>query len=277
MNRREAEISENGAERERGAGGLSPSVTLGAQVYDRLRDDIVLGLLQPDCRLTLDLLKRRYGVGMTPLREALYRLSASKLVMLEDRRGFRVAPVSPIHLTEVIELREAVETMLLRNAFKYADVQWEAEIVASFHLLQRTAGYKLNPGPYTNDWEAAHRGFHFAILSAAQLPMLKEFHLSVWDHVSRYRNLAYAGKTISPVVFEGHRQLMEAALARDEELASVLLRRHITFATSHIMEFLFPEAPRGSPSEHPARVIPSPESPFGEPQPPGEPPSEGRL
>ena len=32
---------------------------------------------------------------MTPRREALYRLSASKLVMLEDRRGFRVAPVSP--------------------------------------------------------------------------------------------------------------------------------------------------------------------------------------
>ncbi|MGA3403459.1 MAG: GntR family transcriptional regulator, partial [Acetobacteraceae bacterium] len=182
-----------------------------------------------------------------PLREALYRLSASKLVTLEDRRGFRVATVSPTHLAEVIELREAVETMLLGNAFKHADVQWEAQIVGAFHRLQRTAEYKFNPGPYTSDWESAHRGFHFALLSAARLPMLREFRLSLWDHVARYRNLAYAGKAMSPSVFEGHQQLMEAVLARDEELASVLLRRHIRFATSHIKEGLFPQAGRGLP------------------------------
>jgi hypothetical protein len=95
--------------------------------------------------------------------------------------------------------------------------------------------------------------------------MLREFHLSVWDHVARYRNLAYAGKAMSPAVFEGHQQLIEAVLARDEELASVLLRRHITSATSHIMVGLFPETVRGKPGmvspEHPPRAVLAAESP----------------
>src|SRR5690554_5542948 len=83
----------------------SPS-TLTSRVYERLRDDIVLCRLAPGQKLGLDLLRERYQVGMTPLREALYRLSASNLVTLEDRKGFRVAPVSREHLSEVIELRQ---------------------------------------------------------------------------------------------------------------------------------------------------------------------------
>lgn len=225
-----------------GAKGAPPSSTLTARIYERLRDDIVSGALQPGQKLTLDVLRTRYDLGMTPLREALYRLSASTLVILEDRRGFRVAPISEKHLAEVVQLREEAEILLLRSAFKHGDVRWESEIVAAFHALQRTADYKFNPGPYTHDWETAHRGFHLALLSAAQLPMLEDFHLSLWDHVSRYRNLAYSGKRMSPNVFEGHKQLMDAVVARDEELACVLLRRHVSFATGHIREALFPEA-----------------------------------
>ena len=221
------------------------ALTLTTQIYERLRDDIVLGELKPGQKLTLDALKARYRLGVTPMREALYRLSASKLVTLEDRRGFRVAPVSPEHLAEVIELREAVEIMLLRDSFKHGDIRWESRIVAAYHGLLRAADNTFNPGPYTTTWEAAHREFHFALLSGARLPMLQDFHLALWDHCSRYRNLAYAGKTMSVDVFAGHKQLMDAVIARDGELACVLLRRHISLATSHINEGLFLAPPRG--------------------------------
>ena len=219
------------------------SSTLTAQVYERLRDDIILVALQPGQKLTLDLLKERYSVGMTPLREALYRLSASMLVVLEDRRGFRVAPVSPSHLAEVIASREEVEALLLRNSLQHGDVDWEARIVAAYHGLMRASEYRPNPGPYTVEWEGAHRTFHDAILSAARLPMLEDFHRSLWDHCARYRNLAYGGKPIETAVFDGHQQIMDAVLARDEQLADVLLRRHIRLATAHIMESVFPDVP----------------------------------
>lgn len=233
VDRAESDDAESGAHAE-------PGETLAAQVYERLRDDIILATLRPDQKLTMDLLKERYDVGMTPLREALYRLSSSMLVTIENRRGFRVAPVSPAHLTEVIRAREEVEVILLRAAFENADVAWEGRIVAAFHALMRASGSRPNHGPYTASWEATHRDFHLALLSAARQPMLQEFHKSLWDHCSRYRNLAYPGRVKVSTVFDGHQQLMDAAVARDVELGCVLLRRHINLATSHIMGAMFP-------------------------------------
>ncbi len=215
--------------------------TLAAQLYERLRDDIILGKLVPSQKLTSALLLERYGVGMTPMREALYRLSSSLLVTIENRRGFRVAPISPQNLREVVLTRCEVEVILLRAAFENADVAWEGRIVATFHALMRASGSRPNYGPYTADWEAAHRDFHFALLSASQRPMLEDFHKSLWDHCSRYRNLAYPGRVGVSVVFDGHQQLMDAAMARDADLGCALLRRHIGLATSHIMQSLFTE------------------------------------
>lgn len=220
--------------------------TLAAQVYERIRYDIILVVLQPGQKLTLDLLKERYDVGMTPLREALYRLSASMLVLLEDRRGFHVAPISPAHLAEVIKSREEVEVLLLRDALQRGGVAWEEGIVAKYHALMRAGEYRPNPGPYTAQWEEAHRSFHYAILGAARLPMLEAFHRSLWDHCARYRNLAYEGRPLQTPVFEGHKQIMDAVLAHDAPLAEVLLRRHISLATSHIMGSLFPQEQRSA-------------------------------
>ena len=221
---------------------LEAGDTLAAQLYARLRDDIILATLRPDQKLTMDLLKERYDAGMTPLREALYRLSSSMLVTIENRRGFRVASVSPMHLKEVIRTREEVETLLLRAAFENADVAWETRVVAAYHTLMRASGSRPNHGPYTAEWERAHGDFHFALLSAAKQPMLEAFHQSLWDHCSRYRNLAYPGRVPVSTVFDGHQQLMDAAIARDVELACVLLKRHINLATAHIMSAMFPDA-----------------------------------
>ena len=50
--------------------------TLAMSVHGRLRRDILTGLFAPGERLPLDALGERYRVGLTPLREALNRLSA---------------------------------------------------------------------------------------------------------------------------------------------------------------------------------------------------------
>src|SRR5262245_1055433 len=68
--------------------------TLTEQVLDRLRDDIVSGRLAASEKLRVQDLSERYGVGASPLREALSRLTADGLVENESNRGFRVAPMS---------------------------------------------------------------------------------------------------------------------------------------------------------------------------------------
>ncbi len=58
--------------------------TLTDQAYQQLREDIVHGRFGPGDKLGIELLKRTYGVGATPLREALYRLSSDGFVLMQD-------------------------------------------------------------------------------------------------------------------------------------------------------------------------------------------------
>ena len=50
--------------------------TLMADVYGRLRRDVLDGELKPGSRLRFEEMKAKYGVGISPLREALTRLAA---------------------------------------------------------------------------------------------------------------------------------------------------------------------------------------------------------
>ena len=64
--------------------------TLAATAFERLRADILSCKLAPGSKLPFDRLKEDYGVGLSPLREALSRLATSGLVTMEGQRGFRV-------------------------------------------------------------------------------------------------------------------------------------------------------------------------------------------
>src|SRR6266436_2137454 len=73
---------------------LRANRTLTSDLFDRLRTDILRCNLKPNSRLLFRDLRAAYASGMSPLREALMRLASDGLVVLEDHKGFRVAPVS---------------------------------------------------------------------------------------------------------------------------------------------------------------------------------------
>jgi DNA-binding GntR family transcriptional regulator len=95
-----------------------PAGTLASSVYDRLRYDILSGALPPDEKLRTEALRDRYGVGNSPLREALNRLSADGLVTREDQKGFRVATVSRADLEELVKTRCWLEEIALRQSIE---------------------------------------------------------------------------------------------------------------------------------------------------------------
>ncbi|RVD50589.1 GntR family transcriptional regulator, partial [Mesorhizobium sp. M8A.F.Ca.ET.023.02.2.1] len=69
--------------------------------YQLLRRDILTTRLMPGAPLKLSALRGTYGLGWTPLREALSRLEAERLVTAISNRGFAVAPVSRAELEDL--------------------------------------------------------------------------------------------------------------------------------------------------------------------------------
>lgn len=202
-------------------------MTLSEKAYEALRHDIVRGALAAGKPLRLAELSTRYGMGFSPLREALNRLQAERLVTAESLRGFRVAPVSPEAFEDAVSARILIETEALRAAIRTGGDDWAAGIVAALYSLK----LQVERGADATDiWEleARHHAFHRALLAACNSAWMMEFFERLYMATERYRIpvlLASAGASSRDIQAE-HSDLAEATLARDADRAAELLRQH---------------------------------------------------
>jgi DNA-binding GntR family transcriptional regulator len=204
----------------------------GATLYDvaaaRLRADILAGALAPDAKLRIDELKARYGIGGSPLREALARLVADGLVRVESQRGFSVSGTSRQDLADVTLMRRMVEAEALRLAMQRGDESWEAGIVAAFHLFaRRTERDPRADAEAVDRWEAAHKDFHRALIAACGSPRLLILQGILYDQARRYRALMVEQTFGGRAMVDEHRMLVDAVLSRDVERACAAMNHHL--------------------------------------------------
>jgi len=207
------------------AANESGDKTLSAAVAIQLRQAIISGRLEPGSRLRLDDLRSRFGVSLSPLREALMGLSAERLVEIEGQRGFRVPPVSQPALEEITTLRMEFETMALRAAIATGDIEWESMVAGALHRLLRTG--RAPSGEGLEAWESAHTAFHMSLLSASSMPLLLKFCSVLHDHSNRYRRMFLKTHLGDRDVPGEHTRIAELTMARKADQACELLRQHI--------------------------------------------------
>ena len=87
---------------------------IGASTYQRIKHDIIFGVLEPGLKLKLEGLRQRYSASMSTLSETLNRLSSEGFVEARDKRGFFVTPVSREDLIQIANLRVLFECNALR-------------------------------------------------------------------------------------------------------------------------------------------------------------------
>src|SRR5690606_14667045 len=98
--------------------GATGAGTMASTLFHRLRREIVSGELAPGLKLRIRDLTERYGVGATPVREALSRLVSTGFVTSIDQRGFRVSPISLEDLLDITESRQVVEGEAFRRSIE---------------------------------------------------------------------------------------------------------------------------------------------------------------
>lgn len=215
------------------AGRQAGQRTLMASVYDRLRLDILDGVLRPGDRLRFDEMKARYGVGLSPLREALTRLASERLVVLEEHKGFRVAPISRADLLDLLFMRQEIEAKAIRLSIERGDDAWEAGVVGTIHALGKRGN--LTPeGRPDPEWEERHKAFHRSLVSACGSPRLLQLRGLLIDHSDRYRRLSHKYPREQRDHLAEHKAIAEAAVRRDADTADALMRRHLA-ATVEIL------------------------------------------
>jgi len=240
------EMAKKAAPRETSAKGLGngpepAGPTLTERTLERLRNDIVAGKFAASERLRVQELSALYGVGASPLREALAHLAADGLVATISNRGFRVAPMSVADFRDVSENRVRTECLALERSIGAGDDEWEAALVADYHRLRKfeathSAQSQLNDPDF--EWERRHRQFHHALIAACPSQWLLHFDRLLVMQFDRYRRLVMLKASTTKNGRQQEEALVEATLARKTAKATQILRAHIDDWSTTILKQL---------------------------------------
>jgi GntR family carbon starvation induced transcriptional regulator len=205
------------------------SQTLNASALRQIRADIIACRLMPNERLRVEALRERYGMGTSPIREALMRLESEGFVELEENKGFRVSEVSLENLFDLMLTRIEIETIALRWSIKKGGVEWEADLLGTFHRLSRqTKVDPKNSDAISVAWSKEHADFHTALVSACGAPTLLAIRARLFEQSDRYVALSIMSDGPLRDDVAEHKQLMRAALNRDIDKTIELNRAHLT-------------------------------------------------
>lgn len=217
--------------------GNTEAETLSQAAYRALKNDIICGKRPPGERLRIEKLKTIYGIGPTPLREALQKLSQDGLVHSEGNRGFTVAPLDPSEFADLNVARTAIEKEALRLSIARGDNAWEARIVAASYIMRKedTALQTAREG-VPDSWERANAEFHSAMVSACGSRWLLRLRAGLHDLCERYRRASVYQKMSSRNLGAEHAEIADAVLARDADRACDLTERHFALTASSLTE-----------------------------------------
>lgn len=204
--------------------GETSGSTLATRIFAEIQARIISGAFRPGQKLRVRELAETFGTGLSPVREALNRLSRDGFVSQMDQRGFFVTPVSEQDLDELTRARCWLNERALRESIARGDETWEENLVIAFHRMSRTPRWVAETDEVNPEWEQAHRLFHRRLIEACGSRWIVEFCEQMFDAADRYRRMARLAKDAK--MRDEHREIMDAALARDADLAASLLNQH---------------------------------------------------
>lgn len=143
--------------------------------YRRLRDMVLFGGLVPGQRVTIHGIAGMLDAGMTPVREAIRRLTAEGALALHDNRRVSVPHLTCAQLDELAFARLAIEPQLARLAARNS-----SDGLADRLALIDCAVDRAIQAADVQGYLASNARFHFALYEAAEAPILLSLTRALW-------------------------------------------------------------------------------------------------
>ncbi|WP_419905316.1 GntR family transcriptional regulator [Kiloniella sp.] len=202
-----------------------------------LREEIISGALRPGEPLRQDNIAERYKVSRMPVREALRVLEAEGLALLVPNKGASVAPLDPLELQEIYEMRVSAETLALRLSLPEIS---NAQIDRAARIQDDIENADLR------DFGALNKAFHRTLYEPCGRRRLLTHIDGLNDVADRYLRFTIKALNYTERSNTDHYALLEACRTRDEIEATKILSSHISDAgetlKAYLNDFLVSEA-----------------------------------
>ena len=206
------------------------SVSLADQVFEKLENDIILGVYPRGEVLTELKLVEQLGVSRTPIREALRRLEQERLIE-DSGKGSVVLGITEEDLEDIMNIRHHIEAL----AAYYAAVNITPDRVQELAHIMDLQDF------YYDKWDVEHLrqaddAFHDAICNLSNRTVIMDTLIPLHRKTRRYRRIAFSDKDRAGVSLQEHRGIYEAIAAGDAELARARTAEHIDHAKAHMIK-----------------------------------------
>ncbi len=191
-------------------------------VFNTLRQAILTGELKPGERLMEIHLANRLGVSRTPIREAIRKLELEGLVTMIPRRGAEVAQITEKSLTDVLEVRRAVDALCVELAcdrISQEELDELGEACTAFEAATKTGDVKKIA--------QADVALHDIIIKATGNTKLIQLVNNLSEQMYRYRFEYIKDATQHEKLVEEHKIIYESLVRKDKETACNAAKLHI--------------------------------------------------
>ena len=218
------------------------------RVHGALRENILSGTYAPGSRLILSRLAQEHDVSFIPVREALQRLEAERMVAIEPNRGATVTGISIEDMRDIYETRLVLEDHAIRAAVAGNSPTEMRRSESALRSMRSHFRDGDDPAAY-----AAHQDFHFSLYEVSGSTWTVHLLRQLWASAERYVRLA-AGVRPDPALFVAeHEEILAAVKEGDADAAAARLADNL-----RTTETLLAATYRSDPDEAPPTAAAEP-------------------
>ncbi|MFP4327199.1 MAG: GntR family transcriptional regulator [Paracoccaceae bacterium] len=197
-------------------------------VYRALRGRILFGEMAPGQPVTIQGLAEDLGAGMTPVREAIRRLTAEGALVFQGNRRVSVPRLTAGNVGELIFARAAIEPQLALRATQHVDPAGLERLAAEDSRLDAAIA-DGNVGGYLRH----NHGFHAMLHAMAQAPILAALADGLWLRFGPSLRVV-CGRVGTQNLPDRHKETLAAMRAGDAEAAAQAIREDVLQGMEHV-------------------------------------------
>jgi DNA-binding GntR family transcriptional regulator len=208
--------------------------TLANKVCGRMVNDIITGALAQGQKLNEPELARIHGISRGPLREAMSRLEAMRLITRTPNVGSRVITLSYQELLEIYQIRETLEGLAAKLAAQAMSMEQKSDLRL---LLNSHQKHILDTQGQSYFQQEGDVDFHYRIIQGSKNQRLIDMLTGDLYHLIRMYRYQFSVSSNRPQrALKEHDQICSAIEEGDADLAQWLMKRHINNARNNIMQ-----------------------------------------
>ena len=205
------------------------SISLADQIFDQLENDIIMGTIPRGEILTELKLVEMLGVSRTPIREVLRRLEQERLIK-DTGKGSLVLGITEDDLLDIMNIREKIEGL----SSYYATLNLTQEGREQLAHIVDLQDFYYAKGDLDHLRQVDDQ-FHDTICYLSGRSVITDTLIPLHRKTRKFRRISINDPDRIPKTQQEHKEIYQAIISGNAELAMELTYLHIVKAKEHMI------------------------------------------